>query len=265
MLTRRAFLAVALGGPLAVLRQASAVVEARRAPYAARVGVLYGTLRFEVTGQVEETVDRDAGRYEVRLHGRGSGIENDVEGRGTLRQGRWTPDRHRSRFAVYGRESSVDVAWDYERRTVAYRSRSETFFLRRVREVDDVIPIPEGALVDDVASATLNFADRRWVPDSSGALTTYIVRRRRGRREASDEVETVYRAELVPFVLRVGPDLDSGRPAATIDLTRFSSWALEGEPARITFGTDRRPETLTASLMLGTSVAVRIGGRAPDS
>ncbi|HSE96245.1 MAG TPA: hypothetical protein VLD61_10150 [Methylomirabilota bacterium] len=259
MLTRRSFLALALGGTLTALRRASAAVETRRAAYTARVGILYGVLQFEVTGQIDETVDRDAGRYEFRLHGRGSGIENDVEGRGILRQGRWTPDRHRSRFAVYGRESSLDVTWDYERRTIAYRSRSETFFLRRIREVDDVVPMPEGVSVDDVASATLNFADRRWTPDPAGTFSTHVVRRRRGKREASDEVEAVYRAELVPFVLRVGPDLDTGRPTAAIDLTRFSSWALEGQPARITFSVDRRPETLTASLMLGTSVTVRIG------
>ena len=86
-----------------------------------------------------------------------------------------------------------------------------------------------------------------------------MVRRRRGKREASDEVESVYRAELVPFVLRVEPDPASGRPVAAIDLTRFSSWALEGEPARIAFGADGRPQTMAASLMLGTSVAVRIG------
>jgi len=259
MLTRRSLLALAFGGALAALREASAAVEARRAGYAARVGLLYGVLRFEVTGQIEETVDRDAGRYEIRFHGKGSGIENEVEGRGTLRQGRWTPDRSRSVFAIHGRQSRLDVAWDYERRTIAYRSRSETFFLRRVREVDDVLPMPDGTPVDDVASATLNFADGRWIPGAAGTLTTHVVRRRRGKREASDEVESVYRAELVPFVLRVESDPTTGRPVAAIDLTRFSSWALEGAPARIAFGADRRPETLTASLMLGTSVSVRIG------
>jgi hypothetical protein len=259
VLTRRSLLSLALGGVLAALREASAALEVRRAAYRAQVGILYGLLRFEVTGQIEETVDRDGGRYEIRLHGTGSGIENDVEGRGTLRQGRWTPDRHRSRFAVHGRESRLEVAWDYERRTITYRSRSETFVLRRIREVDDLLPLPDGVVVDDVTSATLNFADRRWAPDPAGTYTTHVVRRRRGKREASDEVESIYRAELVPFVLRVEPDPATGRPVAAIDLTRFSSWALEGEPARIAFGADGRPQTMAASLMLGTSVAVRIG------
>jgi hypothetical protein len=42
-------------------------------------------------------------------------------------------------------------------------------------------------------------------------------------------------------------------------MTRFSSWAREDEPARIVFGADRRPESITASLILGTSLAIRLG------
>ena len=57
--------------------------------------------------------------------------------------------------------------------------------------------------------------------------------------------------------LRVGTDA-SGRATAALDLTRFSSWAREDEPARIVFGADRRPETITATLILGTSLAIRI-------
>jgi hypothetical protein len=41
-------------------------------------------------------------------------------------------------------------------------------------------------------------------------------------------------------------------------MTRFSSWAKEDEPARIVFGANRRPETITATLVLGTSVTIRL-------
>ena len=61
----------------------------------------------------------------------------------------------------------------------------------------------------------------------------------------------------MPFALQVGTDA-GGRAMAALDLTRFSSWAREDEPARIVFGTDRRPETITATLMLGTSLTIRI-------
>jgi hypothetical protein len=67
-----------------------------------------------------------------------------------------------------------------------------------------------------------------------------------------------YRAELEPFLIRVAPEAN-GRATALLDMTRFSSWAREDEPARIVFGADRRPESITASLILGTSLAIRIG------
>jgi hypothetical protein len=258
MITRRGFLAGVLAALLAPRRVAAAALERRQAIYTARVGLLYGVLRFEITGTIEESIDREAARYDVRLHGQGSGIENRLESRGTLRRDRWTPDHVRSRFVVHGRESWVDVTFDHERRQIAYKSRSETFVLRRVRQVDDLVAVPEGVVVDDVISASLNYAEGRWPPGPDGALVTHVVRRRRGRREASDEVEAAYRAELVPFELRVGPDPAPGRTSAVFDLTRFSSWALEGEPARIAFGRDRRPEELAATLMLGTSLAVRV-------
>ena len=63
---------------------------------------------------------------------------------------------------------------------------------------------------------------------------------------------------LVPFVLRTTTDSATGRATALFDLTRFSSWAREDRPARIVFGPDRRPEAITTSLMLGTSVDIRI-------
>jgi hypothetical protein len=254
---RRAFLA--LGLALLGARPARGQAEVRRAAYEARAALLYGTLRFDLAGTLEESVDRRAGRYAVQARGEGSGITQSLESEGLLREGQWAPRRSRSRFLVYGRESWVDVAYDQERRQVEFRSRSETFLLRRVRLVEDVVPIPPGLHVDDVMSATLNLADGRWDAAPDGSRTTHVVRRRRGPREGPDDVQAGgYRAELVPFALRVGTDPETGRPGAQFDLTRFSSWARESEPARIVFGPDRRPELIAATLMLGTSFTVRL-------
>ncbi len=256
-ISRRVFLALALGGLLTVSREGASEVESRRGTYTARVSILYGVLRFEASGTVDESVDREAGRYRVQVVGQGSESVTRIESSGELRDGRWTPDRTATRFQVYGRESSTDVAYDHARRAIEYHSRSETFLLRRLRVADDVLPLPSSH-VDDVISATLNYAEGRWTADPDGTFRTQVVRRRRGAREGSDDVEQAYRAELVPFSLRVRPDPDTGQPAALFDLTRFSSWARESEPARIVFGPDRRPKSITATLILGTSSDIRL-------
>ena len=211
-------------------------------------------------GTITESVDQAAGRYEVKLSGQGAGIENRTESTGVVREGRWTPVRTSSVFLVHGRESRSDVAYDYSRRAIEYHNRSETFFLRRLRVTDDVVAMPEATHVDDVISATLNFAERRWTPQADGTLHTYVVRRHRPSSEGPDDVQRRYRAELVPFVLNVVPDPETGRPTALFDLTRFSSWARENRPARIVFGPHRRPESITSTLMLGSSVTIRITG-----
>jgi len=258
VLARRDFLALLLGAAL-LPRRAGAVPESRQADFSADIDMLYGVLSFQLAGTIEQTVDRAAGRYAVKIRGQGSRISNAIDSDGEFRGGRWAPARTRSRFLVYGRESRLDVAYDHVGGVVEYHSRSETFFLRRVRAADDRVPIPTGVHVDDVLSATLNYADGRWPPEPDGSLRTFVVRRHRPRGEGSDDVEARYRAELVPFVLRITTDAATGRATALFDLTRFSSWAREDRPARIVFGPDRRPETITTSLMLGTSVEIRIG------
>ena len=87
---------------------------------------------------------------------------------------------------------------------------------------------------------------------------TRVVRRQRIPGERPDDAERRYRAELVPFELRVASEAN-GRATALLDMTRFSSWAREEEPARIVFGADRRPESITATLILGTSLAIKFG------
>jgi hypothetical protein len=260
-LSRRSFLRAgvwaALASTLGWPRGAPAAVEARRGEFTARAALLYGAFRFEESGVIEETIDAVAGRYEVRITGRGREMTTEIESTGALRDGRWAPLRFADRFVVYGRESRLEIGYDYDRRLIQYRGRSETFLLRRIRVTDDAVPIPAGAHVDDVVSATLNYSEGRWGPDTDGSLTTRVVRRQRIRGERPDDAQQRYRAELVPFTLRVGTD-PSGRATAELDLTRFSSWAREDEPARIVFGPHRRPETITASLILGTTLAIRI-------
>jgi hypothetical protein len=249
---------MALGWALARGSGAAAATDARKGAFTARAAILFGALRFEESGVIDETIDRVAGRYQVRITGRGREMTTDIESTGVLREGRWAPLRFTDRFEVYGRESRLEITYDHARRLVQYRGRSETFLLRRVRTTDDTLAVPAGVHVDDVVSATLNHAEGRWPAEADGRLVTQVVRRQRTPGERSEEAERRYRAELVPFELRVGPDA-GGRATALLDMTRFSSWAREDEPARIVFGADRRPETITATLILGTSLAITIG------
>src|SRR5215831_21024597 len=165
MPSRREFLALALGLALAPTRVIRAAAEERRGTFAADVGLLYGALGFKATGTIEETIDRAAGRYAVAIRGEGSGVSHTMDSSGILREGRWAPLRTSSLFVVYGRESRLDSAFDYERRMVEYHSRSETFFLRRRRIADDVLAMPEGLRLDDVITAALNYADGQWPPE----------------------------------------------------------------------------------------------------
>jgi hypothetical protein len=153
----------------------------------------------------------------------------------------------------------VQVTYDYERRLVEYHARGETFIMRRLRVVDDVVPLPVGVTIDDAISASLNFRDGRWTPHRDGRLQTYVVRRRRSDNEGPDDVAQSYRAELVPLELKIEPEPETHKQSALLDLSRFSSWARENRPARIVFDDQRRPLLITGSMILGTSVTIRLG------
>jgi hypothetical protein len=257
-LNRREFLTatlILLGVPARLL---AAEPTARRTGYAVDVGLLYRLLTFHLEGTLEEHVDRAAGRYEVRSSGEGDRITSRVESRGVLREGRWVPERAASYFEVYGRQSRTEVAFDHGRRTAEYHARGETFLMRRVRVVDDVLAIPDGMAVDDAFSALLNYRDGRWPPDAQGRLVTHIVRRRHSDSEGPDDVAAAYRAELAPLELTVATDPESRKPAALIDLSRFSSWARSSQPARIVFDDERRPTLITGPLILGSSLSIRL-------
>jgi hypothetical protein len=232
---------------------------ARRGTFAADVAILYSLLTFRLEGGVEESIDRTAGRYEVRVSGQGDGIANRIESSGILREGRWVPLRGASWFQVRGRESRTQVSYDYQRHVVEYHARGETFFLRRLRVVDDVVPLPAGMVVDDAITASLNFRDRHWKPQPDGRLRTHIVRRRRRDDEGPDDVAGSYRAELLPLELRIEPEPETRRSSALLDLSGFSSWARRDRPARIVFDDERRPTLITGSMSLGTSLTIRLG------
>jgi hypothetical protein len=249
---------MALALMLAPGRQAAAEIEVKKGTFNARITLLFGAFRFEQNGVVDETIDRAAGHYEIRITGSGSDMTTEIQSTGALRDGRWAPLRFTDRFVIYGRESRLDVNYDLPGGQIHFVGRSETFLLRRVRMTDDTLVVPPGTHVDDVISATLNYVEGRWPPEPDGRLLTQVVRRQKAPGERPDDVEQRYRAELVPFELRVAPDTD-GRATALLDMTRFSSWAREGEPARIVFGANRRPEEITASLILGTSLTIKIG------
>src|SRR5574341_2590106 len=221
LMTRRQFLTLPL--PLllapAALRlggggRAWARPESRRATYAVDVAILYGLLSYHMDGALTEAVDRTDGHYDVKLAGEGDGITNRIESRGMIQGGRWTPRETHSWFSVKGRESRSDVSYDWTRRTIEYHFRGETFFLRRLRVADDVVTVPAGMHVDDSVSAMLNYADGSWAAQADGSYQTHVIRRKKAEDEGPDDVQTAYRAELVPFALKVTPDSESGRAAA---------------------------------------------------
>ena len=231
-------------------------IDVYTATYSADVGILYDMLTLHLRGHIEETIDRRNGHYRVVATGEGSSIRNRFESSGVLGAGRWKPIRTKSHFDVRGRQSETDVAFDWSKREVRYQAQGETFFLRRVRRVDDILSVPEGVHIDDVMSATLNYADKRWPAEPDGIQRTLVVRRRRAENEGPDDVAAAYRAEIVPFEMKPVRD-SSGKSTASFDLSRFSSWAKPSEPARIVFAASRRPEMIATSMILGTSVIIR--------
>src|SRR4029434_11116782 len=149
--------------------------------------------------------------------------------------------------------------YDYERGSIDFHSLGYTLILGRRRQVDDVLKLPAGQPVDDLASATLNFAAGQLESDSDGSYHTQVVRRAKAENEGPDDVSpNGYRAELVPLRFRASTDPATGRLRATIDITRFSSWARTNQPPHVSLYHAPRLESVKSSLMLGSSVNVRL-------
>jgi len=258
LMSRRLFLTLPAALLSIPLTRLAAEESVRLGQYVADVGILYDVLTFHLKGTIEERIDRAAAKYHVAITGDGASIANRIESWGTLRDGRWIPLRSISWFKVRDRLSQTEIDYDYARRSISFRARAETFFLRRLRVVDDVVAIPEHIHVDDVVSATLNYADALW-PSRDGVLRTFVVRRRRAPDEGPDDVALGYRAELAPLEATVTREAQDGKSSALFDLSPFSSWIRPSRPAQIVFGPNRRPELITTSMILGSSVTIRFG------
>lgn len=258
LVNRRRFVTLPLALIFAPLIPAIAEPILRRGHYAADVGVLYNMLTFRLEGTIDEVIDRAVGEYKVVIAGDGTSISNRLESSGRFGDNRWVPLHSRSWFNVRGRVSQTEIDYDYTRRTINYRARAETFFLRRLRAVSDIVPIPAGAHVDDAISATLNYADGLWRPRES-TLRTFVVRRRQAPDEGPDDVAPSYRAEIAALEAKINPNVVDGKSSALFDLSPFSSWMRASRPAEIVFGADRRPQLISTSMILGSSVTIRFG------
>jgi len=258
ILSRRQFLL--LGAPILLAgRQVGAAgVSRSQGTYRVDVGVLYGILSLSLTGVVVEEIDWSAGRYRVRLEGKGVGMAHRTEAEGIIRGGRFLPLESRMQQTVRGRDSTVLITYDHARGQVEYHSVGYTLLMGRRRQVDDVVQVPPGQPVDDLPSAHLNFVANKLETDSDGSYRAFIVRRAWRDNEGPDDVSpSGYRAMLAPVRFLVAPDPVSGRLRGQLDMTSLSSWARPGEPARVTFDAARHLESVHSSLILGTTVTVQ--------
>ena len=258
--SRRRFLVLPL---LALLRPRLALgdtTERAVRAYEVNVGVLFNLLTFTFAGNVTQEIDRVAGRYQVTMTGTGPGLTTRTESSGIIRAGRFMPTETRSSHTVRGRENRLALTYDYDHGVVEYHGVSYTLLLGRRRQVDDLVRLGPGQRVDDVISAELNFAANTLDVEADGAVRITVVRRARPVDEGPDDVSpSGYRAELMTVRFRATPDTATGRLTALVDLTGFSSWARAAHPARVAFGPDRRLESVTSSLILGTTFTLQLG------
>lgn len=259
VLSRRQLLTLPLLGLLLPRPAAGEVRERAVRAYQADIGVLFNLLTFTLAGRVTEELDRAAGRYQVTMTGSGPGITAAMETHGVIRDGRFIPTETRGSHTVRGRENRVTLSYDHDRRFVEYHSLGYTLLLGRRRQVDDVVRFAPGQRVDDLVSAELNFAANTLERDADGAYRITVVRRARSEDEGPDDVSpTGYRAELTTVKFHAAPDTATGRLTALVDLTGFSSWARPTRPAKVAFGTDRHLESVSSSLILGTTFTLRL-------
>lgn len=260
MLSRRQLLVALPAAFLLTRARAHAIEEARAVvAYKLDLSVLFNLITLSLTGTVTQEIDRRAGRYRVSMEGQGVGISTRTEASGIIREGRFKPLESRSVHMFRGRQNTTTTTYDYDRQRVELHAVSHTLLLGRRRQVDDTMALPPGRQVDDLISAELNFAADTFDRDSDGTYHTWVVRRSRADSEGPDDVSPDgYHAELVPLRFRPSPDGSTGRLTALVDITRFSSWARPDQPARVTFGADRRIESVQSALILGTTLSVRV-------
>ncbi len=258
--TRRQLLGLLPAGLLLSWGGAEAVEDARSVlAYQLDLSVLFNFLSLSLTGTVVHEIDRRAGRYRVTMDGKGTAIGTRTAATGLIRDGRFKPLESHSVHQFRGRENTVNTAYDYDRGRAEIHGVTHTLLLGRRRQIDDVLALPPGRHVDDLISAQLNFAAGTLDRDADGTYQTWIMRRARADNEGPDDVSPDgYRAELVPLRFRPSPDPATGRLTALVDITRFSSWARPDRPALVTFAQDRKLESVQSSLILGTTLNVRV-------
>jgi hypothetical protein len=263
-LTRRELLAALPLGLLFGRGLAHALEDGRSThAYQMDLSVLFNFFTLSLSGTVTQEIDRRAGKYRVLVEGQGIAISTRSEASGIIQGGRFKPLELRAVHHVRGRQNTANTTYDYARRRVEIHGVTHTLLLGRPRRVDDMLSLPPGRPVDDLASAALNFAANTLEHDADGTYQTWVVRRARAENEGPDDVSPDgYRAELVPLRFRPSPDPTTGRLSAQVDITRFSSWARAGQPARLTFAADRQLESVQSSLLYGTTLTVRVTGTA---
>jgi hypothetical protein len=260
LLSRRALLlglsAWALASWMSVRRAAGS---ARSSDYRVDISMLWGVIRYSVAGSMVEEIDAAAGRYRVLITGSGTGVSSRIEAQGLIEPGgRHRPLEMKNAHTLAGRESWLSITYDYGRGLVDYRAVGHTLLLGRRRQVDDLVRLPEGRVVDDAVSAGLNLAGGHLERDAEGTYHMSILRRSRPVGEGTDDVSPGgYRVEVVPVRLRVEPDARTGMLAARMDMSGWSSWARSDEPARLAFTPDRRIESIEARLQFGSMIRMR--------
>lgn len=258
-LTRRALLA----GLGAVLGQwmlgGRAAGSTRASGYQVDISLLWGVLRYSVTGEMVEEIDAESGRYRVLITGAGTGVTSRIEASGLREGGRYRPLELKSAHTLAGRDSRLSITYDYDRRVVLYHAVGHTLLLGRRRQVDDVVRLPAGRAVDDAVSTGLNLAAGHLERDAAGLYRTLILRRTRPAGEGPDDVTPgAYRVEVVPLQFRVAPDPRSGRLTSRIDMSGWSSWARPDQPAQLVFTPDRRLESIETRLQFGGAVRIQL-------
>jgi hypothetical protein len=264
MITRRRLLA-AIPAALLVTRGRALGLESGRSVlgYQLDLSVLFNFLTLSMTGTVTQEIDRKTGRYRVTMDGKGIGISTGTEATGLIRDGRFKPLESRSFHVIRGRSNTSVTTYDYARQRAELHAVAYTLLLSRRRQIDDAIALPQDRPVDDLVSAALNFAAGTLDREADGTYYTSVMRRKRAENEGTDDVAPDgYRAELVPLRFRPAPDGPDGRLSALIDITRFSSWARSDQPARVVFAPDRLLESVQSSLILGTTLSVRVSASA---
>src|SRR3989442_12616893 len=126
-MNRRQFLTLPFALLLAPLVR-GAEAQLRKAAYDADVGLLYQTLSLELTGTLDETVDRASGRYEMKAVGQGARISNRIESSGMRRQGRWSPLQAVSCFRLVRSEARAEYTYYYAQGIVEDHYQCSTIF-----------------------------------------------------------------------------------------------------------------------------------------